>query len=52
METQKEKSFLVKKFPEPLYVRFKAACVNRRLTIKQALIEAMDLWIRTNGQEN
>jgi len=51
METQKEKAFLVKKFPEPLYIRFKSVCIQRRLTIKQALIEAMDLWICKQKQQ-
>jgi hypothetical protein len=46
-----EKSILVKKFPEPLYRRFKARCVMEKVTIKEALIEAMDMWIRENGNK-
>ena len=40
-----EKSILVKKFPEELYRRFRAHCVLEKLTVREALIEAMDMWI-------
>ena len=46
-----EKSIFVRKFPEALYRRFKARCVMKKLTVRQALIEAMDMWIRDNGNK-
>lgn len=41
-------NLLFKGIPSELYCQFKTQCVLKKLTVKQAFIEAMDMWIRKN----
>ena len=43
-----EQDITVKRFDPVLYRRFKAQAIQRGLTVRQAIAEAMQLWIETD----
>lgn len=43
-----EQDITVKRFDPLLYRRFKAQAIQRGLTVRQAIAEAMRLWIETD----
>lgn len=43
-----EQDITVKRFDPILYRRFKAQAIQRGLTVRQAIAEAMQLWIETD----
>lgn len=52
LPTDYKGTILFEDIPAEFHCQFKAKCVMEQLTIKQALIEAMDMWIVKNPGKN